>query len=299
MKKLIGGTVLTAVLLLFAACDQETAVYPTILPEKTETPTPEPTLSGGLTVIPTPEPTKVPPVVEATAIPTVTPEPLTEAPTETPTLTPEPVPEISPTEVPTATPEPTKAPEPTAEPSIELPTVIPEPTETVAPTPTVTPVPTINLEELITKGWQKAVSIDEKYVIIFPEVFRDSELFKTERELRIDYTDIADDAIKFSVCYRMQQTLGESVKEILENAGGVVEQLPGEKRVKYQFQDAERIYCGILIEGQYSKELLGNTFGEEEWITGVMEVMFSYPLAERETYETEQYNYYIITNREE
>lgn len=298
MKKLIGGTVLTAVLLLFAACKPEAIVEPTKIPEMTQVPTPEPVVSGELTVLPTLEPTEIPPVIETTTAPTVIPEPVTEAPTESPTPTPEPMLEISPTEIPVVTPEPTKVPEkPDAE--VPTPTMMPEPTKTVAITPTVTPVPIINVEELITNGWQKSISIDGKYVIVFPEVFRDSDLTRTDRELRVNYADEEDRTIEFSVCYRMQQSLEKSIEEILENAGSVVEQLPGEKRVKYQTQDAEKMYCGIITEVQYSKELLGNAFGEEEWITGVMEVVFSYPLDGREKYETEPYHYYIITNREE
>lgn len=148
-------------------------------------------------------------------------------------------------------------------------------------------------------GWQKTVSIDGNYTIVFPELFRESEVSKTDRELISEFTCDEDTEITFSVGYIMMQTLEETVQEILAAGGIMVEERPEEQRVTYRWQTENKIYNGIFVEVQYPQYLLGNVFGEEEWITGVMQIVFSYPADQQEKYETEQYSYHVVENGEE
>lgn len=264
-----------------------------------DTPTDMPMMS------PTPEAgiTEQPDVPVATMVPTMTSAPL---------ITMEPTPTIIPTALPLATPVLTEVPEPTVliEPTpeiiptsepIEPPENIPVATETPVPslTPTLVPTPTVNPAPLVANGWQKVVSIDEKYAIVFPEVFRDSGLSRTDRELLLEYTCAENEDILFCVSYVMKQRLMEAVEEILLANGDIEEQSEKDLRVMYRLQKDGRVYCGILQECRYSRELVGSSFGEEEQITGVMEVVFSYPAERAMEYETEKYRFYVVKNGEE
>ncbi|MCH8987788.1 MAG: hypothetical protein IIA92_03175 [Chloroflexi bacterium] len=150
MKRLTLLMLLSAGLLILAACGGEdqtqqpptptvtVAAVPTATaaPEPTDTPAPAPTSTE------TPGPTRV---LEPTATPRPTPQP-TATPAPEPTATPQPTatPEPTATPQPTATPEPTATPQPTATPAptaTPQPTATPEPTATPQPTPTPTPVP--------------------------------------------------------------------------------------------------------------------------------------------------------------
>ena len=148
-------------------------------------------------------------------------------------------------------------------------------------------------------GWQKTVSIDEAYTIVFPELYRSSEISRTDRELIITYLDKEDPEIKFLVQYRMNHALEETQEEILQAGGEITEQIAPERRISYLLRKEDVLYQGILLEAQYSKQLLGEVFGEEEWVTGIMNVVFACP-AERSTeYQTEQYSFYVVKNGEE
>lgn len=148
-------------------------------------------------------------------------------------------------------------------------------------------------------GWQKTISIDGEYYVIFPELYKECTVSKTDKELEIKYTCKEDETIAFAINYMMQQNLTDMVMDILGANGIVFDEIPGEKRISYRWQLGDTIYRGTLIEAQYPQYLLGTSFGEEEWITGVMETVFSYPAEQSEVYETEEYSYYVIENREE
>jgi hypothetical protein len=200
--------------------------------------------------------------------------------------------------MPTETPKPTETPTPSPEPT-ETPTPEPTETPTPSPTPSPSPTPTINPEPLVTNGWQKTVSIDEKYSIVFPEIFRESELSKTDRELTSAFFCKDDAEIELKIVYTMLRTKDYFIYDILSAGGSVVEDRPLEGRTTCLWQMGDRIYCEILVEEQYPQSLLGTSFGEEEWIPGVMQIVFSYPADKRDIYETEQYSFYVIDNREE
>lgn len=148
-------------------------------------------------------------------------------------------------------------------------------------------------------GWQKTVSVDEKYCIVFPELFRDSKLSKTDRELSNVFSCAEDTDIEFKIVYTMLQTKEYFIYDILAAGGVVIEDRPSEGRTTCLWQSGNRMYCEILIDEQYPQFLLGDAFGEEESIAGVMRVVFSYPADKRELYEAEQYRFYVISNGEE
>lgn len=310
MKKRIAGIIVATGLLLLVSCGPKVNVNPAeptgsaVTPTAAEMPTftPGAEISPQATSIPEPTVTSKP---ELTAVPTPVLKPTeepqpTETPvpaptgTEEPTGTPEPTEEIVPTEEPEPTTEPTVPPEPTTEPE---PTEGAIPTETPEPTPSPTPV--LNPETLVNQGWQKTASFDGKYSIIFPDLFRESVVTKEEKELLIKYTCIEEAEIEFRISYVMQQTLEEAENAVLSAGGTILEGSLGEKRVVLEWKEDGVIYRGVLREEQYLRVLLGDTFGEEEWITGVMQVIFAYPEDRREEFETAEFNYYVKQNREE
>ncbi len=316
-KKLLMSTIMVAGLLLLASCGTREGIGPIELPESKNTPTPivvptcTPTVTPtGAVAAPTKKPTATPTVMVE---PTVTPEPTkmpeatatpTKVPTPVPTATPEPTKalEATATPMPTATPEPTKMPEATATPmptATPEPTKVPEATATPTPVPTATPVPAFNPENLVNNGWQKTVSIDEEYAIIFPEVFRNSTVERTETELRTTYTCQEEEDTSFSVAYVVQTTLDKYAQEVLTEEKAVVKILSEEKRMTFEWQENGIIYQGVLVESQYAQKLLGSSFGEEEWIDGVMEIVFAYPEERKAEYETEKYKYYVVNTGEE
>lgn len=122
---------------------------------------------------------------------------------------------------------------------------------------------------------------------------------KTDREINVGYLCLEDAEIGFTIRYKMQQTLEETMEEISLEDGIIIEQFPEERKAYYYLIVKDKMYQGILQEGQYSQALLGTVFGKEEWITGVMNVMFYYPIDRSEEYDTEKYRYYVIENREE
>jgi len=294
MKKKIAGIIVTAGLLLFASCGPKEDIKPVgptgsvATPTTTEAPTctPKVTEAGDITSVPEPSKTPVPDisVIPSPVLkPTVKPEP-TETPT--PVLT-------EPAETPEPTAEPTEIPEPRETP---VPTQVPVATPTMIPTPS--PTPAINPETLVNYGWQKTVSIDGKYMIVFPDRFRESSVTKDGKELYVKYTCTEEAGTEFQIAYLMQQTLEEVENAILGAGGTILEGSLGEKRVVLEWQQDGKMYRGILSEEQYSQTLLGSTF-EEEWITGVMQVTLAYPADRRMEFETADFNYYIKQNREE
>lgn len=294
MKKGLISALAVTGLFLLAACGPKEGVGPIQVGNDGKTPTPIVVPTCTPTVTPTPIP-GLHPTVGPTA--TATPSPM---PSSTPTPSPEPTATETPVPTATATPEPTAVPtvEPTATPT---PTPTPEPTPmpTATPTPSPSPTPTVNPEPLVNNGWQKTISIDEKYSIVFPEVFVDSEVSKTDWELVTAFFSPKNPEIEFKIVYTMQQTREAFIYDILAAGGSVVEDRPSERRSTCLWQSGDRMYCEILIDEQYPQSLVGGSFGEEEWIAGVMSVVFSYPADKREFYETEQYGFYVIYNGEE
>ncbi len=310
MKKGILGIVVTAGLLLFASCGPKEGVGPITFDNNGNTPTPivVPTCTPTATPSPVPglHPTAAPtaaptgkPTVTPTTVPTETPIPTPTQPAE-PTAGPTAEPTIEPTETPspkptsTPTPSPTSTPTPSPEPTPE-----PTSTPTPSPTPSPSPTPTINPEPLVNHGWQKTVSIDEKYIIVFPELYRESSVEKTDRELAVTYFCKDNSDVEFEIRYCMQQTREELIYEILSVGGSVLEERPEERRTTCLWQAGNTMHCAIFIDTQYPQSLLGTAFGEEEWINGVMWVVFSYPAEQAELYEMEQYHFYVIDNVEE
>lgn len=292
MKKIIIGITVMAGLLLLASCKPDNGAGPIIITESEFTPTPIVVPTCTPTASPTPDPAMLPtaaPTEEAQPNKGATPTP-EEVATEAPTATPAAEPTPEPTETPVPEPTATSVPEPTATP---LPTATPTPSPSPSPTPVVDP------ESLVKNGWQKTVSIDEAYHIIFPDLFRESTVSKTGSELKVTYTCAENSAIKFSVIYSLQQTLEEKVKELPAAEGSILEGTLAEKRIVCRWQEEGKIYYGILLEGQYPQSLVGSAFGEAEWITGVMQVVFSYPADRNDEFETAEYSYYVIENREE
>lgn len=314
MKKIVMSTIVLAGLLLLASCGPEENVGPIELTPPFYTPTPivVPTCTPAVTEIPT-----VVPIVTEAAKPTATPEPLIEVtvtpePTIEPTATPEPTsePTIEPTATPEPTPEPTLelvvTPEPTPEPMIE-PTATPEPTPepeaeaTITSLPTATPSPESDVDpaRLVNNGWQKTISITEAHEIIFPDVFRESTVKKTNQSLEITYTCKENTEIAFFVIYRMQTNTEEVIAEMQMMEGTAFTGTLGTDRVTYLWEKEGVLYGGVLLEEQFERAVLGNVFGEAEWIDGVIQVVFTYPANSRTEYETADYGYYIIGNREE
>ncbi len=301
MKKKIVWIIMAGLLLL-ASCKPKHGAGPIEMPADNNTPTPivvptcTPTAgpSPKPALHPTTDPTKKPtaePTREVlpspSPMPTVTPEP-------TMTLSPEPMSSPSPAPTLTPTPSPSPSPMPTATPS-----PIPSPTLSPSPTPSPLPTPTVNPELLVTNGWQKTISIDENYVIIFPELYNESAVSKTDRELAVRYSCNTKEDIAFEISYGMHQNLSDIVMDILGANGIVYDEVPGQKRISYRWRLGDTMYRGILIEAQYPQSLLGASFGEEEWVTGVMKIIFSYPVEQSAIYEAEEYSYYVIENREE
>ncbi len=104
----------------------------TVLPTRTKTPAPEPS------VVPTTSFTPIPSFTPTVFVPSNTPTSTTPPPGLTATLTPTPTATNTATVVPTATDTPTATATNT---STVVPTVTPTPTDTVVPTPTLTPTP--------------------------------------------------------------------------------------------------------------------------------------------------------------
>lgn len=110
----------------------------------------------------------------------------------------------------------------------------------------------------------------------------------------IAYTCPEDEEIGFFISYNMMQTLEESMEEVLQEGGIIVEESTEEGLATYLLLINGQKYQGVLMEGQYSKTLLGTGFGEEEWINGIMNITFAYPEDREQNYQTEQYSYYVV-----
>ncbi len=293
MRKKGFGILIIAGLLFFCACKEESVVptptpsaVPTEIPGKTVTP--QPSAIPDLSITPEPTATTSPAVTEK---PTVMPEPeISPEPTDDPsqTVTPAaPTPDV--TGEPADIPEPTAIPEPTFTP---IPTVTPEPTAT--PMPTATPTPTPVPETLVNAGWQKTVDMTGDYTIIFPDCLNESEIIKGQKDVEIFYRERGLETAFFSIAYTMTETLEDVKKEVLEAGGGVLSEVLEEKMFSYESEDGIMKYRGLVIEQQYSSSLVGDTFGTEDQVTGTMHIIFCYPLADKEIYDTEKYQYYVV-----
>jgi len=296
LKKYWISIVVAAGLFLLASCGSKEGIGPiTIVDKGTPTPIVVPTCTP--TVTPTPNPEDKP------VIPSPTPT-VTVAPSPTPTETPEITPTVAPTVTPTPVPDITSVPEetPTVTPTV-APTEAPEPfpLETVTPTPEVTEIPEeqetpeIDPKPLVYKGWQQTVSIDRNYLIIFPDMFKDSVIDRTEQELKVLYSCAADEAISFQTSYVMQTSLEELLSSIPETEEIVVEHAPEEQRVSFVWNKDGMIYQGIIQESRYPGEWL-ETSVEDEWISGVMQVVFGYPEERKNEYETVWYRFFVVNN---
>ena len=266
---------------------------PTVTPMPAATETPAPVLQ--ITNTPVPSPTAAPTVIP-TVVPTATPVPTS---TPVPTKVPDATPTAAPTAAPTpAEPQPSEVPEVTVTPE---PTSMPEVSPTPVPTaaPTATPTPAINSEELVYQGWQKTESVLGDYIILFPEIFRECETERTDRMLRLLYQCEEHEKIAFQISYHMGQTLEETVTELLETGGMLVEDTLEEQKAVCLWQKDGMLYRGVCVEAEYPQTLLGTDFSEQESVTGVMQVIYSYPAEQQEQYETAEYSYYVIEHREE
>jgi len=134
---------------------------------------------------------------------------------------------------------------------------------------------------------------------VFPEIFRDAKVTKTDTELISAFSCAEDDGIEFKITYTMQQNIEYFIYEILAAGGELIEEQPENHRATCLWQVGNTVYRSVFTEVQYPQSLLGTSFGEEEWITGVMQVMFSYPADKRDIYETEQYCFFVTANGEE
>lgn len=271
MKKKWIGVMLIAGL-LFASCRQE-------VPGNTPGTTVEPTayeLPTGIWE----EPSDAEHVLEPTPGPETTENPSPSV-VPTPTQGPEPTETPEPTEVPASTGEA----DPTTAPAEET-----DPSGFLQPSPS--PIP--DTETLVYHGWQRAISIDEAYEIIFPERFCGSSLEKTDRELTVIYTDPSDERVIFRISYWMQTTLEDFLARMSLPESALVYDGTEENRVNGVWQIEGTMYRGSLIETRYAKELLGSSFEGEEWIPGVMEVVFSYPQEQQQDYETAEYDFYVM-----
>ena len=272
MKKKWIWMILAAGLLL-ASCRQNenppVGTDTTPVPTREELPTKEPDKPANGE--PDLGPTVVPVITEIPDVPAV----------PTPTQTPEP----------TLPPEPTKTSEPTKVPETTVtPAENPEQQET--PIPSLSPVP--DSEGLVSNGWQRAVSIEKGYEILFPELFRGSSLEKTDRELTVFYTDPSDEAVSFKISYHMQTSLEEYVAGMSLPEDILLYDEAETNRVSGTWQEEELMYRVVLIECRYAKAMLGNAFEGEEWIPGVMEIVLSYPAKLQEKYETAEYDFYVM-----
>ena len=309
MKKGIRNTIAVMVLLLLTACGQKDKGSNTFDDnEKTPTPIEAPTCTpiADISQVPNLHPTAGPTV---TAVPSIT-QAVTPLPSTEPTVSI--IPELEPSLEPTITEQPTpttvpkvepttsatQSPEPTLEPTVTA-TPSPEPTPEPTLTPSPIPTPTINPDPLITNGWQKMISVDEKYKIIFPELYNESAVTKTDKELEISYSCADNTDIALTIGYTMLQKREYFIHEILSVGGNIIEERPSEKRTTCVWQLENKKYLAVFIDEDYSKDLLGPIFGDEEWIPGVMHVVFSYPADKCDIYETEQYGFYIVNNGEE
>ena len=315
MKKGIWSTIAVMILLLLIACGQkdkgsntfdDNEKTPTLIEVPTSTPmadisqvpnlhpTEEPTVKPDLTIIPS---------VTQMITPVLSPEPTPEVTaSETPELEPSLEPTATEKPVPTATPVPSE--EPTSEPTASAtpsPEPTPEPTASPIPTPTPSPIPTptINPDPLVTKGWQKMISVDGKYKIVFPEIYKESTIMKTDKELEIYYSCPDNKDVALTIGYTMQQRKEYFLYEILSVSGNIIEERPSEKRTTCVWQLGNQKNLAVFIDEEYSRDLLGAGFGDEEWIPGVMYVVFSYPADKCDIYEAEQYCFYIVNNGEE
>ena len=316
MKKLIFLLLFAGLCLLFA-CQRPDGPMPTGTPENTGKPTQAPLLSATPAASPTQgaavtlPPTKVPeqtvtPMASTSPKPSVTSTPTpTIAPTipaqVTPTVTEPPKPPQKPTPeptvaiTPTPTPDPTETIRPTATPSPLL-TPTDTPTPTATPLPTATPTPTIAPELRVHAGWQKTESICGGYTIIFPELFDEVELMQGQKELIVRYTSTEDAEITFYILYTMQQTGLEVIDDINNRNGNFISGSQDTSGVCYLLQEDGVTYRGILLEERYSKELLGNGFGEAAVVIGTMQVVFTYPESRME-YTEEAYGFYVVPKR--
>ena len=297
MKKIIYGGMVLAGLLLLASCGPKENVGPIDFTNDNITRTPIVVPTCTPTVTPTPDSKEQP-----TVTPTKKPEPTEELqPTETPEptaeLTPEPTaePTVTPTKEPTATPTPTEIPaEPTIEPTPEVtPTIVP----VLIPSPAPTEIPVLSTEDMVKNGWQKTVSIEETHQIIFPELFRESTVEKVGRELKTSYSCPEDKSVSFEIVYQMQKTVEEAVNEL--PAGTILDGSLEEKQITYFWQENNTLYRGIFLEVLYPQYLLGDAFADNEQVVSTIRIVFAYPTEMRTTYETSEYNYYIINNGEE
>lgn len=254
-----------ALLFLCGACAVKAGPVPTGVPVIV-TATPEPTKEPAKNPTIPPEPTKIP-------------EKITPEPTKEPVPTSTPVPTMPP-----ATPTPT--PEPTVTPVPEV-TEIPEPTE--APVPA--PEPTKNPLPLVHEGWQNVSDITMQYYVVFPDCFDRSTLIKEEKQTAFSYTSSTEPDIQFGIAYRFGQTYESKQEEILLNSGEISEDTGKEKAFFYRIETKDRIYRGFVTEEYYDSFLPGEMLAET---VGVMQVEFSYPLAEKEKYESEAFEYYVV-----
>lgn len=314
MKKMIF-ILLFAGLCLLSACQRPDGPMPTGAPDNTGKPTQNPVLTAIPVASPTPDaatqqPTKVPEQTE-TPMPSASPKPsVTSTPTPTieptipaqvsPTVTEPPKPPQKPTPAPAVTkaPEPTVAITPTPTPdSAETirPTATPSPflTPTETPIPTATPTPTMAPELRVHAGWQKTESICGGYTIVFPELFDEVELIQGQKELIVRYTSTEDAAVTFYVLYTMQQTGLEVLDNINSRNVNFISENQDASGICYLLQEDGVMYRGILLEERYSKELLGNGFGEAAEVIGTMQVILAYP-GTRTEYMEETYSFYVV-----
>ena len=115
--------------------------------------------------------------------------------------------------------------------------------------------------------------------------------------MKIQYSSPEDNSIAFEIVYQMQKTVEEAVNEL--PAGTILDGSLEEKQITYFWQENNILYRGIFLEALYPQSLLGSAFAENEQVVGTIRIVFAYPAEMRTTYETSEYNYYVINNGEE
>ena len=278
-KSIIGISFIVLLLMLGCACIQP---QPPVSPIPTKPPT--------ATALPTATlPAEVRPTVTGTPVPTET---LVPTATNTPTPTDTPIPTA--TNAPTLTPTPTETAVPIPTPTeMVMPTPSPTPVPSPTPEPTVVPpVPEVNPEALLNHGWQSVMDLTESYQILFPELFTESEIEYADELVVFHYANSKDAGIGFKICFLLEKDFDLLADEIGEEHEMYEMTLDEQQVFRYTGKRGKFLCSGYVLENTYG---ITSEDGEETEQAGALLIEFTYPIEQCELYETEQYQFYIIS----